>query len=224
MKTSTSRYASGPPGQHHDRHAASARSASSFARARHTSRPVASRSSSAIWRSTIASPSTIMRCRQPGDLCGAAGPGSRQSVRGCASTLPKRRVLAAIEGAGLARVMSYKMDTAKRAGKLAVVLKEFELEPLPVHILYAPRKRVPLKLRAFLNWMTPRLKTRLTFVFVSSFPACGALTRLRRQPPSPGGCGATSRPAGRSPRRAPAPSWPSRPGPAAGACPPRPRS
>ncbi len=71
-------------------------------------------------------------------------------------------VLAAIEGAGLARVMSYKMDAAKRAGKLAVVLEKFEPEPLPVHILYTPRKPVPLKLRAFLNWMTPRLKARLT--------------------------------------------------------------
>ncbi len=70
-------------------------------------------------------------------------------------------VLAAIDGAGLARVMSYKMDDAKRAGKLAVVLEEFEPEPLPVHIIYAPRKPVPVKLRAFLNWMTPRLKDRL---------------------------------------------------------------
>lgn len=72
-------------------------------------------------------------------------------------------VLAAIEGGGLARVMSYKMEIAKRAGKLAILLEEFEPEPLPVHIIYAPRKPVPLKLRAFLNWMTPRLKARLTF-------------------------------------------------------------
>jgi DNA-binding transcriptional LysR family regulator len=71
-------------------------------------------------------------------------------------------VLAAVQGAGLARVMSYKMDTAQRAGKLAIVLAEFEPEPLPVHLIYAPRKPVPLKLRAFLNWMTPRLKAQLT--------------------------------------------------------------
>jgi DNA-binding transcriptional LysR family regulator len=70
-------------------------------------------------------------------------------------------VLAAVSGAGLARVMSYKMDTAKRAGKLAIVMEEFEPEPLPLHVVYAPRKPVPLKLRAFLNWMTPRLKDRM---------------------------------------------------------------
>jgi DNA-binding transcriptional LysR family regulator len=72
-------------------------------------------------------------------------------------------VLAAIAGAGLTRVMSYKMDGARRTGSLDLVLEEFEPEPLPVHIVYAPRKPVPLKLRAFLNWVTPRLKARLTF-------------------------------------------------------------
>jgi DNA-binding transcriptional LysR family regulator len=57
--------------------------------------------------------------------------------------------------------MSYKMDTAMREGRLAIVLDEFEPKPLPVHILYPSRKPMPLKLRTFLNWMTPRLKDRL---------------------------------------------------------------
>jgi DNA-binding transcriptional LysR family regulator len=71
-------------------------------------------------------------------------------------------VLAAIDGAGLARVMSYKMDVPMRAGRLAIVLEEFEPEPLPAHVLYAPRKLMPLKQRTFLDWMTPRLKDQLT--------------------------------------------------------------
>jgi DNA-binding transcriptional LysR family regulator len=73
-------------------------------------------------------------------------------------------VLAAIDGAGLARVMSYKMDAEMRAGRLAIVLEEFEPKPVPVHILYAPHKPMPLKLRTFLNWMTPRLKDRLALI------------------------------------------------------------
>jgi DNA-binding transcriptional LysR family regulator len=77
-------------------------------------------------------------------------------------------VLAAIEGAGLARVMSYKMDAAKAAGKLDIVLEEFEPQPIPVHIIFTPRKPVPIKLRAFLNWMTPRLKERLTLARAAS--------------------------------------------------------
>jgi DNA-binding transcriptional LysR family regulator len=69
--------------------------------------------------------------------------------------------LAAIAGMGVARVMSYKMDAARRAGTLEIILEDFEPEPMPAHIVYAQRKPVPLKLRAFLNWMTPRLKARL---------------------------------------------------------------
>ncbi len=68
---------------------------------------------------------------------------------------------AAVAGAGIARVMSYKMEAARRSGALVAMLKDFELEPLPMHIVYAERKPVPLKLRAFLNWVTPRLKARL---------------------------------------------------------------
>ena len=68
---------------------------------------------------------------------------------------------AAIAGAGITRVMSYKMEAARRAGQLVVMLEKYEQEPWPVHIVYAERKPVPLKLRAFLNWMTPRLKARL---------------------------------------------------------------
>ena len=71
-------------------------------------------------------------------------------------------IQAAIAGAGLARVMSYKMEAAKRAGALEIVLDSFEEAPLPVHIVYAQRTLVPLKLRTFLNWVTPRLKARLT--------------------------------------------------------------
>jgi DNA-binding transcriptional LysR family regulator len=83
-------------------------------------------------------------------------------ARLCVNT-SEAAVLAAIAGAGLTRVMSYKMDAARRAGSLELVLDSFEPEPLPVHIVYSPRKPVPLKLRAFLNWVTPRLKARLAF-------------------------------------------------------------
>lgn len=71
-------------------------------------------------------------------------------------------IQAAIAGAGLAKVMSYKMEAARRAGALAVVLEEFEQEPLPVHAVYAQRKILPLKLRTFLNYAVPRLKARLS--------------------------------------------------------------
>jgi hypothetical protein len=52
---------------------------------------------------------------------------------------------------GDAPYLTFEMDAAKRAGTLSVVLDKFEPEPLPAHIVYAERKPVPLKLRAFLN-------------------------------------------------------------------------
>ncbi len=70
-------------------------------------------------------------------------------------------VEAAIEGAGITRVMSYKMEAARRSGALALILEEFEKDPLPIHILYTERKPTPLKLRVFLDWLMPRLKARL---------------------------------------------------------------
>ena len=68
---------------------------------------------------------------------------------------------AAVLGAGVTRVMSYKMEAARRAGSLAIVLEEFEREALPVHIVYVDRKPMPLKIRVFLNWLVPRMKARL---------------------------------------------------------------
>ena len=70
-------------------------------------------------------------------------------------------VEAAIIGSGVTRVMSYKMEAARRSGALVLVLEDFEKDPLPVHILYAERKPMPLKLRVLLDWLTPRLKARL---------------------------------------------------------------
>lgn len=120
------------------------------------------------------------RPKEPSDLCShdciaiddIAAPHAWKFVRGnreIAAPIRSRltvntseaAVEAAVAGAGIARVMSYKVETAKRAGTLVVMLEEFEQDPRPVHIVYAARKPVPLKLRAFLNWTTPRLKARL---------------------------------------------------------------
>ena len=80
--------------------------------------------------------------------------------RGSPSALQRLRCRRQL-GAGITRVMSYKMEAARRTGALVIVLQEFEREPLPVHIVYTERKPMPLKLRVFLDWFTPRLKTRL---------------------------------------------------------------
>ncbi|HET6391018.1 LysR family transcriptional regulator [Hyphomicrobium sp.] len=70
-------------------------------------------------------------------------------------------IFAAIAGVGITRVMSYKMEEARRAGQLEILLEEFEPTPWPVNILYTSRRLVPLKLRAFIDWAVPRLRARL---------------------------------------------------------------
>jgi DNA-binding transcriptional LysR family regulator len=68
---------------------------------------------------------------------------------------------AAIAGLGATRVLSYQADAALRSGKLAVVLKAFEPAPLPVQLVHSGQGRLPLKLRALLDFATPRLRARL---------------------------------------------------------------
>ena len=71
---------------------------------------------------------------------------------------------AAVAGIGLTRVLSYQASAAIEAGTLAVVLREFEPAPWPVSLIHAGQPLLPLKLRAFLDFAAPRLKTRLSQV------------------------------------------------------------
>ena len=68
---------------------------------------------------------------------------------------------AAIAGLGITRVLSYQVADALQAGLLAVVLEEFEPAPSSVSLVYTDQRRLPLKLRAFLDFSAPRLKARL---------------------------------------------------------------
>lgn len=68
---------------------------------------------------------------------------------------------AAIAGLGLTRVLSYQIVAAERAGLIETVLRDYEPEPWPVHLVYLGQGLLPLKLRAFLDFAAPRLKARL---------------------------------------------------------------
>ena len=67
---------------------------------------------------------------------------------------------AAIAGMGITRVLSYQAASAVRVGKLALVLRAFESEPVPLSLVYAGQGLLPLKLRAFIDFAAPRLKAR----------------------------------------------------------------
>jgi DNA-binding transcriptional LysR family regulator len=68
---------------------------------------------------------------------------------------------AAAAGVGVARVLSYQVAGALRAGTLTLVLRKFEPPPAPVSLVHAGQGLLPLKLRAFLDFAAPRLKARL---------------------------------------------------------------
>ncbi len=68
---------------------------------------------------------------------------------------------AALSGAGLVRAVSYQIADYVRSGRLAVVLEDFEPQLRPVHLVYDLQNRLPLKLRAFVDFVVPRLRERL---------------------------------------------------------------
>ncbi|WP_233848818.1 LysR family transcriptional regulator [Paraburkholderia sp. HD33-4] len=69
---------------------------------------------------------------------------------------------AATLGTGLTRVLCYQVASAVHEGRLQVVLKTYELAPMPIHLVHAGQTPLPLKLRAFLDFMSPRLKARMS--------------------------------------------------------------
>lgn len=68
---------------------------------------------------------------------------------------------AALAGMGLARVLSYQVVEHVRQGRLAIVLEAFEPPSRPVHLAYNGHPRLPLKLRAFIDFVSPRLRERI---------------------------------------------------------------
>jgi DNA-binding transcriptional LysR family regulator len=68
---------------------------------------------------------------------------------------------AAIAGIGLTRVLSYQAAAAVQSGTLSLVLRKFEPAPIPVSLVHTRQALLPAKLRAFLDFATPRLKARL---------------------------------------------------------------
>lgn len=69
---------------------------------------------------------------------------------------------AGLAGTGLVRAVSYQVANFVRASRLAIVLQAFEPSPRPVHIVYNRQNRLPLKLRAFIDFVVPRLRERVS--------------------------------------------------------------
>src|ERR1700754_5102370 len=73
-------------------------------------------------------------------------------------------IAAATLGVGLVRVLSYQVADAIRDKTLCVVLEAFESAPLPINLVHKGQMPLPLKLRAFLDFVAPRLRVRASSV------------------------------------------------------------
>lgn len=67
-------------------------------------------------------------------------------------------VNAAVEGFGIVRLMSYQVADQVRNGQLKLLLSEFELPELPVHLVHREGRHASQKARAFLDLAIERLR------------------------------------------------------------------
>ncbi|WP_425485056.1 LysR family transcriptional regulator [Achromobacter anxifer] len=70
-------------------------------------------------------------------------------------------VLAACEGWGLTQVVSYQVARHLASGALQVVLRDFELPPLPVHLVYPEGRKSSAKVRSFVEFCVESLRRDL---------------------------------------------------------------
>ncbi|MDM7930259.1 MAG: LysR substrate-binding domain-containing protein [Blastomonas fulva] len=84
-------------------------------------------------------------------------PRTRITVNSAAGNLA-----AALGGVGIARLFDYQVRGHLRSGALVRVLPDGDSEPRPVHLVYPRQGLLPLKVRAFIDWATPRLREACT--------------------------------------------------------------
>jgi DNA-binding transcriptional LysR family regulator len=96
---------------------------------------------------------------------------SFDSKRGKITVRPRAQLLAnaseigiqgALAGRGVTRVLSYMVASELRAGRLKLVLEEYEPEPLPIHVVYREGRRAPARVRAFADYTAQRLRADLS--------------------------------------------------------------
>jgi DNA-binding transcriptional LysR family regulator len=102
-------------------------------------------------------PSAAWAFREPGAKVDMMAP---VRVR-LAVTTAEAAIDAAVAGIGVTRLISHQVADAVARGALRIILARYECEPIPVSILYAGQGILPLKVRAFRDFATPRLRAAL---------------------------------------------------------------
>ncbi len=71
-------------------------------------------------------------------------------------------IQAAEAGQGITNALSYMVAAQIRVGTLVPILPSYTLEPQPVHLVHPHAKLVAPKIRAFIDFASPRLRTALS--------------------------------------------------------------
>ena len=87
----------------------------------------------------------------------------------------------AVAGLGIARVMSYQAAAGIRDGTLVPILSNWAPPPIPVQLVHAAQQQQPLKLRAFLDFVAPRLQEKLRMIAEQFAPGKAAIKRRSRR-------------------------------------------
>jgi DNA-binding transcriptional LysR family regulator len=69
-------------------------------------------------------------------------------------------IAAAVAGWGLSRFQSYQVAPEVEAGRLKIVLAEYEREPVPIHIVHAEGRMVSARVRAFVDFAVEHFRRR----------------------------------------------------------------
>jgi len=72
---------------------------------------------------------------------------------------PEIAMQGAVAGEGITRVLSYQAASELKAGRLRVILREFEPEPLPIHVIHREGRRAAARVRAFVDFAVSELRS-----------------------------------------------------------------
>ncbi|MBV4472673.1 MULTISPECIES: LysR family transcriptional regulator [Pseudomonas] len=73
-------------------------------------------------------------------------------------TANQAAISAACLGLGLTRVLSYQVASKVACGALEIVLAEYELPPLPIHVVYQGGRKAPARVRSFVDYAVKALR------------------------------------------------------------------
>lgn len=80
-------------------------------------------------------------------------------------------IATATAGHGVARLLSYQLADAVQNGALQPILREHEPEPLPIHLVASRASLASAKVRAFIDFAGPRLRSRFAAIDQTLAPA-----------------------------------------------------